>query len=156
MARGRPPKPTQLKVLQGTNRDHRQVANEMKPALYKGVPSPPESLQEYPKACELWREKTMWLDSMCMLHEMDFPEIAAYCISMADYWELREDIRINDRTFTTPSGFSQKRPEVNMAKEALELALKIGATFGFNLSARTKIPAPGKPEDDDLEKILGT
>jgi P27 family predicted phage terminase small subunit len=154
MAKGRPPKPVKLKLIQGTYRADRHPDNEMAPAVYKGLPGPPELLQEYETACELWKEKTRWLHSMGMLHEMDFPEIAAYCINMADYWELREDIRINGREFMTPKGFEQKRPAVNMAKEALELALKIGSTFGFNLSARSKISAPGQDEEDDLDKIL--
>jgi len=151
---GNPKKPTQLKRIQGTLRSDRQTPNEMTPAVYNGLPGPPDMLKHDKSACELWKEKTRWLHSMGMLHEMDFPEIAAYCVNMADYWELREDIRINGREFMTPKGFEQKRPAVNMAKEALELALKIGSTFGFNLSARSKISAPGQDEEDDLDKIL--
>jgi len=148
-------KPTKLKQLQGTARADRQIKNEMMPSQVDGYPEAPELLQKTKKAVQLWDELVYELQNLGMLHGVDLPLLASYCNEMSLYFELEKDLLENGRTFETPNGFKQKRPEVNMSRECLDRALKIAVQFGLTPSARTRISAPGKSDGDDLDKILG-
>ena len=42
-------------------------------------------------------------------------------------------------TFKTPNGFVQKRPEVTIAREAMQLMKAFAAEFGMTPSSRTRL-----------------
>jgi len=155
MARGRKPLPTKIKEIQGTLEKSRQVENEMVPSFYEGIPEAPELLRKTERAVALWDELVRELQNLGMLHGVDLPLLAAYCNEMSTYFEAESVLLDEGRTFETPNGFIQKRPEVNISREALDRALKLATQFGLTPSARTKISAPRKESGDELDKLLG-
>ena len=119
--RGRPPKPTALKVLSGTFRKDRQNRREPKPTAT--LPGCPKFLDAMAKA--EWRRITPELARLGLLTLIDRASLAAYC-QMWSRWQQAEAILQRDGlTFATPNGFLQKRPEVTIARESMALHEKI-------------------------------
>jgi P27 family predicted phage terminase small subunit len=156
MAKGRPRKPTKIKEMQGTLEKSRTVENEMMPSKVNGIPHAPQILLNIERAADLWDELVNELSNLDMLHGVDLPILTAYCIEMANYMRLEAYLTEEGRTFETPNGFEQKRPEVNMSRECLDRALKLATQFGLTPVARTKISMPTKDGGDELDKILNS
>ncbi len=75
---GRPPKPTQLKVLQGTYRPDRANPGEIFPDAPNDL-APPEWLSE--RAQAKWNELAPMLASNGLLTECDLDTLALYCVT---------------------------------------------------------------------------
>ena len=140
---GRPRKPTKVKCAQGTSRSDRTIDNEMLPARVDGLPSPPEVLQKNKRAMQLWMESVNELHSLDMLHVVDLPSLAAYCLEMSTYFTMT--------AFCEKNGYVDKlgkrRQQDLIRRDALDRANRIAQQFGFVPSARTKISAPGKKDE---------
>jgi len=151
MARGRPPKPTALKELEGTLRQDRVISNEMMPSKISYAPSPPEMLSDLAKT--EWQSAVEELIAMDMLHRVDLPLLAAYCQEMASYLEAVEIIRDEGATMEffkeDGSKYSQQSPWVGIKNTCLKNAQSIASQFGFTPSARTRISSPAKKDSID-------
>jgi len=144
---GRPKKPTAVKRAQGTSRKCREVDNEMVPARVDGLPSPPEVLAKNKKAMQLWVESVRELDSLDMLHTVDLPNLAAYCLEMANYFKMT--------AFCEKNGYTnqgRRRPEDIIRRDSLDRANRIAQQFGFVPAARTKISMGGSDKDDFFDE----
>ena len=142
--KGRPPKPTRLKVMAGTDQPCRIMPNEMEVSRLLNIPEPPMQLNEL--GLREWDNITAELYGKQMLHLVDLPLVAAYCNEMALYIESEKILllgRIDE--FYNDEGVLIKRtakPEQKIAKDALAAALKLAAQFGLTPSARTRISMP--------------
>jgi len=142
--KGRPPKPTRLKRMAGTDQPCRINPNEMEVSRLLNIPEPPMQLNDL--GLREWVNITAELHGKQMLHLVDLPLIAAYCNEMALYIES-EKILLQGRVdeFYNDEGVLTKRqakPEQKIARDALAAALKIAAQFGLTPSARTRISMP--------------
>lgn len=144
MGKGRPPKPTRLKQMAGTDQPCRILPNEMEVSRLLNIPNPPMQLSD--QGLVEWQNITNELHGKQMLHLVDLSLVAAYCNEMALYIETekillkgRIDEFYNDDNVLTKR---QAKPEQKIAKEALAAALKIAAQFGLTPSARTRISMP--------------
>ncbi len=150
MLPGRPNEGTQIKKLQGTYRKDRHGDG---PVAFTPVVkvSVPRHLSK--SARKEWKVITQELIKANMLQSVDLTVLAAYCQEIADYWELRQFITENGRTFISPNGHLCQRPQVSMMGKSLERAMKIGLRFGITPVAREKIrirtPNGGKPDPTD-------
>ncbi len=90
---------------------------------------------------------------MQLLTAIDRASLAVYCSAVAEFEQASVVLREKGRTFETPNGFLQSRPEVAMQHRAAVLIRMYAEQFGLTPSARTRL---GKDEvfDDDLEGIL--
>lgn len=150
--RGRPPKPTALKVLSGTFRKDRQNTREPKPAA--GIPGCPKFLNSTAKA--EWRRIAPELARLGLLTSIDRACLAAYCQLWGRWQEAEAVLRRGGLTFTTPNGFMQKRPEVTIARESMALLRNFASEFGFSPASRTRVRAvPPEGEIDPFEEFLG-
>ena len=142
--KGRPPKPTRLKQMAGTDQPCRIMPNEMEVSRLLNIPDPPMELSEL--GLREWINITAELHGKQMLHLVDLPLVAAYCNEMALYIESEKILllgRIDE--FYNDEGVLLKRtakPEQKIAKDALAAALKLAAQFGLTPSARTRISMP--------------
>ena len=142
--KGRPPKPTRLKQMAGTDQPCRIMPNEMEVSRLLNIPDPPMQLSEL--GLREWDNITNELHAKQMLHLVDLALVAAYCNEMALYIES-EKILLKGRIdeFYNDEGAlirRQAKPEQKIAKDALAAALKIAAQFGLTPSARTRISMP--------------
>jgi P27 family predicted phage terminase small subunit len=146
--------PTKIKKLKGTFRADESLENEMESPDTNGDEAPIVLKNEYAK--KEWLKVTGVLSSLGMLKETDTSSLLAYCMEMGKYFTC-QDI-LDEKGYTTVSvktGYEQQRPEVSIGNSALQSALKIAGSFGFNPAARTKIEMPvQKPKDKGLSGLL--
>jgi phage terminase small subunit len=124
--RGPKPKPTAIKILEGTRADR---INELEPVypLPDGVPAPPGWLHEY--GVEHWRELAPLLHGQGILTQADLPAFANLC-DLYSRWRRYED-------------------DLSARKEYNRLLTE----FGLTPSSRSRIRTPEKPKDA-LERFL--
>jgi P27 family predicted phage terminase small subunit len=143
--KGRPPKPTRLKEMAGTDQPCRVLDNEMQVSLLANIPDPtfelsPPGLKEFSIICAE-------LHSKRMLHLVDLALITAYSNEMALYIEMELYLKTNGRVdefFNEEGNLSRRtyKPEQKIGSDALAKALKIACQFGLTPSARTRISMP--------------
>lgn len=149
--RGRKPKPTALKVLEG---------NPGKRPLKLGKTAP-----QSPPICPDWLEdeaKAEWarmgevLENMGMLTDMDTIAFAGYCQAYARWREAEEFLTQHGSIVRTPNGYLQQVPQVSIAQTNLKIVLKFCEQFGLTPSARSRITADKSVDEttDEMEKLL--
>ena len=151
--RGRKPKPTALKVMQG---------NPGKRALNAQEPKPPSDLPECPphlsaEARAEWDRLAATLHGMGVLTQVDRTLLAAYCQAWGRWVEAERKLAETPTLLRTPSGHVQPSPWLSIANKQLELMAKFMAELGLTPAARTRIaafsprpPPPWAEIDDDL------
>ncbi len=149
--RGRKPKPTLLKKLEGNPGGRQLNTNEPKP---QGFPVCPDWLED--EAKEEWERISSVLEDMGVLTEADTMAFAGYCQAYARWREAEEYLSKHGSTFTTASGYIQQVPQVSIAHTNLNIMLKFCTEFGLTPSARSRITANKATEEtaDEMEKLL--
>ena len=134
--RGRKPKPTALKVLEGNPGKRRLNDNEPRPD--KKAPSCPK-----------------WLEGV--LTEVDMAVFAGYCQAYARWKEAEEFITQHGTIVRTPSGYWQTVPQVSIAQTYLKIMNRFAEQFGLTPSSRSRIIADNAKQNnaDEMEALLG-
>jgi P27 family predicted phage terminase small subunit len=149
MPAGRPPKPTTLKVLHGTDRPDRVNANEPKPSA-DGVKAPSWVKG---KARTQWKKIAPMLQDMGVLTVADETALGLLCDALAEYIEAQEMLRKLGRSYAviTEAGSEmwRPRPEVSMAQDAWRRVNNMLGQFGMTPSSRAKLSAITSDEDGD-------
>lgn len=149
MSKGRKKIPTALKKLSGTNRKVRELENEMEVAHVICMPDAPSFLNQF--GHDEWQKVTNQLANLSMLHEVDLGMLAAYCREMGIYIEMVELLKAGqvERTYDKDGILraSKLRPEVKIARDSLDRAIKLAVQFGFTPSSRASIPQPEQIEE---------
>lgn len=141
--RGPAPKPSKLKLLQGTHRPDRAPANEPDPEVE--APSCPTWLHR--EAKREWRRIVPELVRLGLVAEVDRAALAAYCQAYATWWRMERDIdEHGDVQISARSGLESARPQVAMRDKALETMRKFLVEFGLTPSSRTRVSAAEKPK----------
>ncbi len=145
MGKGRPPKPTALKRMAGTDQPCRINENEMQVSQLANIPDAPMLLNDYGQ--REFEIVCAELHSKRMLHLVDLSLVTAYANEMGLYVEMEQKLKQVGRIdeFYNEDGALTKRqakPEQRIANDALAKALKIACQFGLTPSARTRINAP--------------
>ncbi len=151
--RGRKPKPTALKKLEGN--PGRRKLNESEPKPGKKAPRCPAWLEE--EAKREWKRTGKILEYMGLLTEMDMTAFAGYCQAYARWKEAEEFITQHGTMIRTPNGYLQQVPQVSIAQTNLKIMLKFCEQFGLTPSARSRIAAGEGSADpaDEMEQLLG-
>ena len=151
--RGRKPKPTALKVLEGNPGGRPLNPNEPKPA--KKAPRCPAWLED--EAKKEWKRMGKTLEQMGLLTEMDMAAFAGYCQAYARWKEAEEFITQHGTMVRTPNGYLQQVPQVSIAQTYMKQMGKFATEFGLTPASRSRLIAdagqagPG----DEMEELLG-
>lgn len=148
--RGRKPKPTAVKVLEG-NPGKREL-NPYEPKVEKKAPRCPTWLD--PEAKKEWRRTGKLLETMGILSEVDMAAFAGYCQAYARWKEAEEFISKHGTIVKTPSGYWQQVPQVSIAQTYLKIMNRFCEQFGLTPSARSRIVADKPMESDDPMELL--
>lgn len=151
--RGRKPKPTAVKVLEG-NPGKRKLNNaEIKPEQTK-PPKCPDWLEDEAKA--EWKRLAKNLFSLGILTDLDVATFASYCQAYARWKEAEEFISQHGTIVKTPSGYWQQVPQVSIAHQNQKIMMQAAAEFGLTPSARSRIIAGDakKADVDEMEFLL--
>lgn len=143
--KGRPRKPTALKLLQGTARPDRMNPNEPQPEVV--IPKKPAHLKG--EAGREWKRIVPELVGLGLISRIDRAALAAYCTAYATYVETDRILQRAGLTFETPNGFLQQRPEVSIRARALDQMKGFLSLFGLSPADRSKVSGVGKPKKDD-------
>ena len=146
MPRGRPPKPTALKKLEGN--PGKRALNVAEPqALPLRLP-PPEWLSEIGQ--QAWRDILEELECSRIVTRLDNQALELLCAAYAEFRECLAFVAEHGRTYatTTEEGGEMVRayPEVAMMQDAWKRCNSMLGNFGMTPAARVrvKVADPGK------------
>lgn len=150
--RGRKPKPTAVKVLEGN--PGKRPLNMYEPVPEKKAPECPSWLND--EAKEEWDRLADKMVNLGTLTEMDMAAFAGYCQSYARWKEAEEFIEKHGPIVKTPSGYWQQVPQVSIAQTNLKVMLKFCSEFGLTPSFRSRMIAGEVQEGsvDEMEFLL--
>jgi P27 family predicted phage terminase small subunit len=135
--RGRKPKPTALKLLEG---------NPGKRALNAHEPRPPTDRPDCPvhlsaEARAEWDRLADTLHAMGVLTRIDRTLLAAYCQAPGRWVEAETKLAETPVLLRTPSGYVQPSPWLAIANKQLEMMAKLMPELGLTPAARSRIAA---------------
>lgn len=151
--RGRKPKPTAMKVLEGN--PGKRPLNEHEPTPPKGTLRCPTWLEA--EAKKEWRRLAPSLEAMGALTSVDITAFSGYCQAYARWKEAEEFISQHGSIFQTPSGYVQQVPQVSIAQQNLKIMQSFCSEFGLTPATRSRIIAnsgEGTDESDPMESLL--
>ncbi|MDO5331539.1 MAG: phage terminase small subunit P27 family [Bacillota bacterium] len=152
--KGRKPKPTAMKMLEGN--PGKRPLNLKEPVPEKKLPKCPDWLEDEAKA--EWKRLCKGLFNMGLLTEYDMATFASYCQAYARWKEAEEFISQHGTIVKTKTGYWQQVPQVSISHSNQKIMMQAAAEFGLTPSARSRLIAgSGGPEDelDEMEIILG-
>ena len=151
--RGRKPKPTAIKELEGNPGKRQLNTNEPKPMAR--APSCPKWLE--PDAKKEWRRLAKQMEQLGILTEVDMAAFAGYCQAYARWKAAEEFISKHGAIVKTPSGYWQQIPQVSIAQQYLKQMNKFCEQFGLTPASRSRIIANVQQTEymDEMDKILG-
>jgi P27 family predicted phage terminase small subunit len=151
--RGRKPKPTAVKVLEG-NPGKRQL-NMFEPKPKKGaLPKCPAWLED--EAKEEWKRLAKNLHELGLLTDLDVQAFASYCQAYARWKEAEEFITQHGSIVKTKSGYWQQVPQVAIARQNQKMMMQAASEFGLTPASRSRIIADHavSKEADEMEMLL--
>ncbi len=150
---GRPPVPTAIKKLRGTDQPSRRNLREPKTVakLSRVLPHMTE------EARALWRSLGKDLEAMGVISESDRIAFAVLCDAWAEYLEAKEMAKTQGTTITTEKGYVMEAPWMIRAHKLREQILKLSREFGLTPSARVRVSAvePAREADAFDEFLQG-
>jgi P27 family predicted phage terminase small subunit len=145
MNAGRKPKPTALKLIQGTYRSDR--ANPLEPRPRPGIPPCPKFLQG--EAREAYRKTAKKLARIGLVTELDDMALSMLCQSWAEYLEATDQVRKTGMLVKSPNGFPVFNPYLVIANQAVKRVRALLAEFGMSPSSRSRIAAAGSGHESE-------
>lgn len=140
--RGRKPKPTKLRELNGNagkrplNKDEPQFTEIL-------AVEPPEWLSEM--AVQMWQTVVPELLANKILTVADLHNVEAFCMAYSRWREAENDVKMNGITIQTEATVI-KNPAVTVANEALRQMVQFGSLLGLDPSSRTRLIGGTKKE----------
>jgi P27 family predicted phage terminase small subunit len=133
--RGRKPKPTVLKLLEG-NPGHRLI-NRDEPKPHLCIPTCPAHLS--PTAKAEWKRLARQLHDIGILTALDRGALAAYCQAYGRWAEAEKNLKQTPALLKTPAGYAQPNPWLAIANKNLELMQKFIGELGLSPSSRSRV-----------------
>lgn len=149
--RGRRPKPTAQKELEGTLRPDR--VNHAEPRPPEGVAEAPAFLDAQARA--LWDQLVPVLTTMRVFSVADATAFATVC-QQYSRWQTAEDaVKTLGLLIPSGNGSLKTNPAVGIAREAMAACLRGLVEFGCTPSSRSRVKALGGDEKkDELDAFL--
>ena len=142
--RGRPPKPTRIKILEGN--PGKRAINRSEPQPVRGLSTPPEHIGSDPALLSLW-EHALQEAPKGLLGSIDRELLAAWCQAVVIYRRAAQDLQGQPLTDGAYNGRSN--PLCNLIQKQGALVARLGNELGFSPSARSRLSVP--PEKTTTE-----
>ena len=153
--RGRRPKPTALKLLEGNPGKRRLNPLEPKPVM--SAPTCPAHLS--PSAKAEWKRLARQLEVLGILSQLDRATLAAYCQAYGRWVEAERKLKETPILLKTPAGYVQPSPWLSIANKQLELMHRFMGELGLSPASRSRVAAfpslQPKPWEFDSDVELG-
>ena len=138
MMRGRRPKPTAIRRLEG-NRGKRGLEPRRAGAARRPAALPRAS--RLVAAGRVAPGGAGTLHAMGVLTTIDRAALAAYCQAYARWVEAEEKLEETPPLFKTPSGYVQQSPWLGIANKQLELMGRYMTELGMTPASRSRVAA---------------
>lgn len=150
--RGRKPKPTAIRVLEGNPGKRRWNAAE--PVPPEGCPDCPDHLSE--DARLEWDRVAYALHAMGVLTVVDRAALAAYCQAYGRWVEAERKLQLTPALIKLPSGYIQQSPWMSIANKQLEVMGRYMTELGMTPAARSRVEAvsPAQPAIHRITRII--
>lgn len=151
--RGRKPKPTAVKILEGN--PGKRALNEREPSPEKKAPSCPKWLEK--EAKKEWRRLASKMEQIGILTEVDMAAFAGYCQCYSRWKENEEFISKNGSLVRTPSGYWMQVPQVSIAQQYMKQMERFAEQFGLTPASRSRLIADdgSTGKTDEMDQLLG-
>lgn len=147
MARSGPnPKPTQLKVLHGTERPEDRERTEPQPDV--GEPTKPRGVLPQ-RAMWYWNKVAPKLVKLSLLTEIDMAAFFLLCTWYAVAEEAAGQIREQGIITTDDRGRERKNRAITVLNQASKEMRLLFGEFGLTPSTRARLDVPDTPKPDD-------
>jgi len=148
---GRKPKPTALKVVQGTFRKDR--ANEREPKPSGDLSDAPEHFSEAQRAA--WQYAIEHAPKG-LLKKLDLSVLEIWVTACIFHREAAQKVAQTGQVIKSPSGYPVMNPYLaNMNKQA-QIMLKAAAEMGFTPASRSRIVLAEESVGDDPWAMLAS
>ncbi len=143
MTRGRKPKPTHLKLIEGNPGKRPIRMGPDRPAT--AMPEPPDHLNDLARA--EWERVAHGLHALRLLETVDRAALAAYCVAYARWVQAeraiaemaKRDLLTGGLMIKTSNGNAIQNPLVGTANKAASDVVRYAAEFGMTPSARVRL-----------------
>jgi P27 family predicted phage terminase small subunit len=147
--RGRKPKPTALKLMDG---------NPGKRGINHSEPKPPGSLPDCPRhlseeARAEWHRIAESLNVIGLLTQVDRATMAAYCQCWGRWVEAEEKLANTPAILRTPAGYIQQSPWLSIANKQLELMARYMTELGLTPASRSRLASYSQATTEPVNKI---
>ena len=151
MARaGRRPKPTAIRILEGTQRG----PAKREPSMPAGVPPMPERLAVDKVAVEKWHELAGILTRMGVLTTGDGEALATLCEVHSAEQSCLMQLRAGGAVMHTDLGGVKPNPAGPMYRSLVAMKASLLSEFGLTPSSRTKLATQVEVKKDELEEFF--
>lgn len=133
--RGRPPKPSRMKVLTGN--PGKRPLNKNEPRPDPVIPDCPPELS--PAAQREWARLVGELSSLNMITKLDRAALAAYCGAYAMWAEATLAIQKHGTLVKSPTGYPLQSPYISIVNRQAEIMMRLASEFGFTPASRSRI-----------------
>jgi P27 family predicted phage terminase small subunit len=146
---GRKPKPTALKLLEGTRKDR---VNPSEPPRLDGEPEVPSFLDGEARA--EWSRMVANLRKLGILSVAHAPTLALYCQQYSRLVKAEAEIAKQGETITGAHGGVALNPYVRIAQDCSNFCARALSEFGLSPSSSSRITSTATAPDDELEEFL--
>jgi P27 family predicted phage terminase small subunit len=148
--RGRKPKPTAIKILDGTRGDR---INRDEPSPAAGRPECPGHLDDVGRA--EWERIVPQLEQLGVLTRVDGAALSLYCGAFAEMLAAEAAVREYGQLIQTGQGGRKANPAVAIARQARGQVHRLLVEFGLTPSSRSRLQASSHEQPKDaLEEFL--
>lgn len=148
--RGRKPKPTAIKKLEGN--PGKRTLNSKEPKPKASIPSCPSHIKG---AARLeWNRIVKELHALGILTQVDRAALASYCGAYGHWVDAEKHLAEEDAVIITDKGNMVQNPYMQIAKRSMDQMVKFAAEFGMTPSSRSRVKVEQPSEEEELEKML--
>lgn len=147
---GRRPKPTAIRILEGTQRG----PGKREPSMPPGVPPMPERLKVDAVAVEKWQELASILTKMGVLTTGDGEALATLCEVHSAEQSCLLQLRAGGAVMHTDLGGVKPNPAGPMYRSLVAMKASLLSEFGLTPSSRTKLATQVEVKKDELEEFF--
>lgn len=139
-------KPTNLKVLKGSLRRHREKKGGALCQTDK-IPLPPEFLDT--EALKEWKRVAPLLFEAGLLSSLDKACLAGYCQSWSRFLAAEKQLAGQEMLITSPTGNLCPNPLIRISRQAQEQCLSMAKQMGITPASRSKVSAQKSKKKED-------
>lgn len=148
--RGRKPKPTARRRLEGNPGKRRLNTREpAPPPLPASAHDTPAALANHPAAAEEWSRLAPLLRRAKQITDADRSALVALCLEWERYLDATDKVRTLGMVVKAPSGYPITNPYLSIARSALAACSRLWPELGLTPSSRSRVTTVESGGADD-------